>query len=104
MPRGAFDHSTPAHRGQGLGAANCADCHKTATSDRSSDVLLPDIGKCASCHGQPKAKVAAAASAECTDCHSYHHPGKATPNGQDRLFEAIFAPASAGPARGMPGT
>ncbi|MDB5422614.1 MAG: hypothetical protein JWQ29_30 [Phenylobacterium sp.] len=103
MPRGAFDHSTPAHGGQALGGAACNDCHKAQTSDATSDVMLPDIGKCASCHGQPKAKVAAAASAECTECHSFHHPGRATPNGQDRLFEAIFAPTGAGPARGMPG-
>ena len=104
MPRGAFDHSTPAHGGQALGGAACLDCHKANTSEKTSDVMLPDIGKCASCHGQPKSKVDAASSAECTECHSYHDPGKATPNGQDRLFEAIFAPASAGPARGMPGT
>jgi len=104
MPRGGFDHSVPAHGGQALGGAACNDCHKAGASEQASDVMLPDIGKCASCHGQPKAKVAAAGSAECTECHSYHHPGKATPNGQDRLFEAIFAPASGGPARGMPGT
>jgi len=102
MPRGAFDHSVPAHGGQTLGGAACNDCHKASASDHAADVMLPDIGKCASCHGQPKAKVAAAGSAECTECHSYHHPGKATPNGQDRLFEAIFG-GTAGPARGMPG-
>jgi hypothetical protein len=104
MPRGGFDHSTPAHGGQARGAAACADCHKAQTSDRTSDVMLPDIGKCASCHGQSKEKVAQAGSAECTVCHSYHDPGKATPTGQDRLFEALFAPARAGPPRGMPGS
>jgi hypothetical protein len=104
MPRGGFDHSTPAHRGQGRGAADCADCHKAGASDRASDVLMPDVAECATCHGQPKAKVAAAGSADCTECHSYHHPGQATPNGQDRLFEAIFTPPAAGPVRGMPGT
>lgn len=82
MPRGVFDHSTPEHGGPGQskqGGYKCADCHKAATSDRTADVLIPDIGKCAACHGQPKTKTAAASTGDCETCHSFHTPGRATP-------------------------
>jgi hypothetical protein len=82
MPRGAFDHATPEHGGPGqskAGGYKCADCHKAAVSDRTSDVLVPDIAKCNACHGQPKTKTAAASDGECATCHSFHAPGKAAP-------------------------
>lgn len=82
MPRGGFDHSVPEHGGPGpakAGAYKCADCHKAQTSDRTSDVLIPDLKTCASCHGQPVTKTAAADDADCTTCHSFHAPGQATP-------------------------
>jgi hypothetical protein len=103
LPSGAFDHSVPAHRGEGLGAFACVDCHAAKASDRSEDVLLPAIAKCASCHGKTEHQTPAAAKTDCSECHSYHRPGKATPTGQARTFEAIFGGAS-GPARGMPGS
>jgi hypothetical protein len=82
LPRGGFDHSVPEHGGPGqakAGAFKCADCHKAETSDRTSDVLIPDLAKCATCHGQPVTKIAAADDADCTTCHSFHKPGMATP-------------------------
>jgi len=82
LPRGGFDHSVPEHGGPGpskAGGFKCADCHKAATSDRASDVLIPDLAKCATCHGQPAAKIAAADDADCTTCHSFHKPGQTTP-------------------------
>ena len=103
LPAGAMDHSVPAHRGQGLGSADCADCHAAKTSDKASDVLMPKIAECATCHGKTEKQTPVAAKAECSECHSYHRPGRSTPTGQARTFEAIFAPAQ-GPARGMPGT
>jgi hypothetical protein len=82
LPRGGFDHSVPEHGGPGqskAGGFKCADCHKAATSDRTSDVLIPDLAKCTTCHGQPTSKIAAADDADCTTCHSFHKPGQATP-------------------------
>lgn len=76
--RGGFDHSVPAHRGQGAGAFECTDCHAARLSDSTSDVSLPDVAKCASCHGKTKAQTPAAASGQCEDCHSFHTPGVAT--------------------------
>jgi hypothetical protein len=82
LPRGGFDHSVPEHGGPGQakpGAFACADCHKAETSDRSGDVLIPDLKSCATCHGQPTSKIAAADDADCTTCHSFHTPGQASP-------------------------
>ena len=53
MPRGAFDHSVPEHGGPGpskAGGYKCADCHKAATSERTADVLIPDLASCRDCH------------------------------------------------------
>lgn len=82
MPRGAFDHSVPEHGGPGAskaGGYKCADCHAAKTSDKTADVLLPDLAKCANCHGKTTTQTAAADDADCTTCHSFHAPGKATP-------------------------
>jgi hypothetical protein len=82
LVRGGFDHAVPEHGGPGkakAGAFKCADCHRAQSSDRTSDVLIPDLAKCATCHGQPTTKIAAADDADCTTCHSFHAPGKATP-------------------------
>ena len=82
LPRGGFDHSVPEHGGPGqskAGGFKCADCHRAQSSDRASDVLIPDLAKCATCHGQPATRIAAADDADCTTCHSFHKPGQTTP-------------------------
>lgn len=82
LPRGGFDHGVPEHGGPGpskAGGFKCADCHRAQTSDKSGDLLIPDLAKCGTCHGQTTAKIAAADDADCTTCHSFHAPGQATP-------------------------
>lgn len=82
LPRGGFDHSVPEHGGPGeskRGGFECADCHRAQTSDRSGDVLIPDLAKCGTCHGKTTAQIPAADDADCTTCHSFHKPGEATP-------------------------
>lgn len=82
LPRGGFDHSVPEHGGPGQsksGGFECTDCHRAKTSDKASDVLIPDLAKCGTCHGKTTAQIAAADDADCTTCHSFHTPGQATP-------------------------
>lgn len=82
LPRGGFDHAVPEHGGPGTskaGGFKCADCHRARTSDKSDDVLIPDLAKCGTCHGRTTAQIAAADDADCTTCHSFHKPGQATP-------------------------
>jgi hypothetical protein len=64
MPDGWFDHA--AHR-----QTSCAECHAAANSNSASDVLLPKLSECRSCHlgeGATKPKV----PSSCAMCHSYH--------------------------------
>lgn len=64
MPNGWFDHA--AHR-----QTHCGECHAAATSQSSSDVLLPKIAECRSCHmGEAAAKPKVPSS--CAMCHAYH--------------------------------
>jgi len=69
MPHANFDHSQH-------GLVDCASCHAAATtSQQSSDVLLPGIGTCRSCHHSG----AEAAEARCFECHTYHDPAQRKP-------------------------
>jgi predicted CXXCH cytochrome family protein len=66
-----FDHQS--HR-----SANCTDCHAQATSSTlTSDVLLPDMQTCVSCH-HPGGRDQQAASNNCVTCHIYHDRGNDT--------------------------
>jgi transcription elongation factor Elf1 len=62
LPHAKFDHD--AHRG-----FSCVSCHEKAlTSTGISDVLLPGIATCKTCHapGQEHAE------SRCFECHTYH--------------------------------
>jgi hypothetical protein len=62
MPHARFDHD--AHRG-----FTCLSCHEKAlASTESTDVLLPGIATCQTCHapGQDHAE------SRCSECHTYH--------------------------------
>jgi len=62
MPHAKFDHA--AHTG-----FTCVSCHaKALTSTESSDILLPGIETCKTCHAPgPKH-----AESRCFECHTYH--------------------------------
>ncbi len=66
LPRGRFDHS--AH----TDILKCDSCHVAATSKKSSDVLLPKIAVCQSCHGGEK--VSNKVPSTCITCHDFHLP------------------------------
>jgi len=101
LPAGDFNHAVAAHAGLGTGAAQCADCHKAAASDRASDLLLEGIATCRACHGRTEHDTPRFAGAQCAECHSYHAPGQAPRTGQDRLFTALGA-APGAKVRGLP--
>jgi predicted CXXCH cytochrome family protein len=68
MPRARFDH-TP-HL-----MVECASCHAgVEKSRRTSDVLMPAVSTCATCHAPTKG-----AGAQCVDCHGYHDWTNAQP-------------------------
>ena len=62
MPHTKFDHD--AHRG-----FSCVSCHaKALTSTASSDILLPGIATCKTCHAPGPGH----ADSRCSECHTYH--------------------------------
>ncbi|MGB6497666.1 MAG: hypothetical protein WBF09_11785 [Candidatus Acidiferrum sp.] len=62
MPHSRFDHD--AHRG-----FSCTSCHEKAlTSTESSDVLLPGVATCKTCHAPGPEH----AESRCFECHTYH--------------------------------
>jgi predicted CXXCH cytochrome family protein len=58
-----FDHAKHA-------PVECGNCHDARQSQSSSDVLVPGIGKCITCHGSESA--AYKAQSTCTSCHVFH--------------------------------
>ncbi len=62
MPHAKFDHGS--HDG-----FTCVSCHaKALKSTQSSDVLLPGIETCKTCHGPGPGH----AESRCFECHTYH--------------------------------
>ncbi len=62
LPHAKFDHD--AHRG-----FSCVDCHaKAVSSKESSDILVPGIANCQTCHAAGPEH----AESRCFECHTYH--------------------------------
>jgi hypothetical protein len=52
------------------GSAACASCHNAAGSNASSDLLLPGLVSCRTCHGGERTSLPVAST--CAMCHDYH--------------------------------
>jgi hypothetical protein len=62
LPHANFDHD--AHRG-----FSCAGCHpKALTSTEMSDILVPGVANCKTCHAPGPEH----AESRCFECHTYH--------------------------------
>lgn len=82
---GRFDHEP--HKQE-----KCSTCHNASSSKASTDLLLPPLATCRTCHMGEKDTKADVPSG-CAMCHAYHPKGDADPHGVD--------PATI--ARGQPG-
>jgi predicted CXXCH cytochrome family protein len=74
MPRARFNHA--AHITE-----PCTSCHEAAPrSKQSSDILMPQIGKCRECHGgvSDSNKL----ESDCVMCHRFHLPNRGRFDGQ----------------------
>jgi predicted CXXCH cytochrome family protein len=63
LPGARFNHARHA-------AMACADCHDSRHSEKSSDVLLPGLESCITCHGPEQAALMTRST--CTSCHDFH--------------------------------
>ena len=65
LPNSVFDHT--AHN-----TLKCVACHEAAPrSETTTDVLLPGVASCRTCHFEP-----GGARAQCVECHLYHDKTK----------------------------
>ncbi len=75
MKKGWFDHG--AHRSQ-----TCGSCHAATRSKVATDLLLPDLASCRTCHvgesGGRLKTVSTPVESGCAMCHDYHF-GSGTP-------------------------
>jgi hypothetical protein len=63
LHKGWFDHR--AHSTQ-----SCSSCHEAARSNSASDLLIPDLAGCRTCHGGEGSSKPVQSS--CAMCHDYH--------------------------------
>jgi predicted CXXCH cytochrome family protein len=63
MHKGWFDHRP--HEQE-----KCETCHKANTSNAASDLLLPDLASCRTCHGGEASNTDVPSG--CAMCHDYH--------------------------------
>ncbi len=101
MPRGDFNHAIDAHGAKSVDEIVCRDCHKSPAlkanpaaplwrvSSDAHDLLQPDKAQCDTCHGNPKATKADSAPADCKTCHSFHAPGVAACEPNDRGLDVL---------------
>ena len=64
FPKSDFDHGSHT-------TMTCASCHEATTSSASSDVLMPGIESCRSCHAGEDGAHDRLQSG-CIACHGYH--------------------------------
>jgi len=65
LQHGRFDHSS--HR-----TVDCNLCHEADRSERTSDILLPSIATCRTCHGAVVTTMANGVGDSCVMCHAFH--------------------------------
>lgn len=63
MPMAEFSHDS--HQNMA-----CEGCHEAAWSDTATDVMMPDIGTCRTCHGGEHAEDKLQST--CISCHKFH--------------------------------
>ena len=64
LPKSAFSHLQ--HK-----EAQCSACHQADTSRQASDILIPDIATCRTCHTGAQAQQDKVVS-RCDSCHGFH--------------------------------
>lgn len=70
MPTARFDHHSHLTQKDKAGDAACLTCHEATASSASTDLMIPDIDNCTSCHTDHT--VADSVPLNCVDCHAYH--------------------------------
>jgi len=83
LPQSTFSHAQ--HKN-----AECVSCHSAKTSKMSSEILIPDIQSCRTCHAGAKPDKEKVVS-QCDSCHGFH-PRKEHPVFQQQVTAAGTRP------------
>jgi hypothetical protein len=69
-----FAHADFSHAAHDNDPAACDGCHGASDSTAATDVLIPDIDNCRSCHGSGIARRNASGqiASTCVQCHNFH--------------------------------
>jgi predicted CXXCH cytochrome family protein len=72
LTRSRFNHDAHMTLVGEDGDSSCGICHQASASSASTDVLIPDVQVCQSCHDNPGSlgKV----GMNCVSCHEFHRP------------------------------
>ena len=67
MPKSVFYHKPHVEQ-------TCDSCHQAEQSEVATDVLMPKIESCQTCHGGEDSENKL--HSECIDCHRFHNPNQ----------------------------
>lgn len=71
--RALFDHSSHLTQSGKTADQACTTCHEAEGSSTSTDVLIPGIENCLSCHGDQSVEhIEDKVPVDCISCHAYH--------------------------------
>lgn len=88
LPKARFDHA----RHETMG---CQSCHQAETSSKSTDLLLPGIETCQTCHGGEDS--ADKIPSSCTTCHDFHAGGMSPMAGHNGMMRPFSGGAMGHP-------
>ena len=91
LPKSSFPHSKHS-------TSACSTCHEAETSNLSSDVLLPSVKSCQTCHGGEHA--ADKTPSTCLTCHGFHSHSVDIPLMRSRAAPGMFFTARPGTVSG----
>ena len=72
--RAIFDHASHLTQRGKSENETCSSCHQASESASSSDVLIPALDNCQSCHGDVSKHEKVVLN--CVSCHAFHPPAK----------------------------
>ena len=73
MPTAKFDHRSHLTQKDASGEDACLTCHAATTSEKSTDILIPGLDNCTSCHTDEHGDESV--PLDCIACHAYHPSG-----------------------------
>lgn len=74
-----FPHTTFSHAAHDTEVTSCDSCHNASASEAASDLLIPDIDNCRTCHGSGERRRNSGSQlpSTCVMCHGFHFETKA---------------------------